>query len=566
MGVVALILAQIGPALVSASPRGTADEPIRVLLLSGASNHDWRSTTPRLVEIFEQSGRFTVDVLADTRTITGNLLSGYDVIVSNFNTFTARYQAPRDPGWSPESRGAYESFVRRGKGHVVVHAGSSSFYEWPEYQSLVISSFRVGQTDHGVRHTFAVRIDVEDHPITRGMPPFKAFDELWDGAPVQDGGTVLASAFSSEASGGSGGYEPVAMVRPYGAGRSFTTLLGHDVKAMESVAFQALLTRGTEWAATGTVTLQVPDAWPAIAPQNLPAPPSTPRWLRGDGTIALADGDGEIWRFHHGPRAGKPHFHPLALPGHGPLTWQDPPDHPWHHGLWFSWKHINGVNFWEESRASGRSDGATEWSNVEFATGDDFSAAIELDLAYRVDDGEPALTERRQILITPPGPDGRYHLDWTMTFTAARDVLLDRTPLPGEPGGKVYGGYAGLSVRLTSALRQRQAVSADGPVSFERQRHRSRARAFDYNGLVNGVPMGIAILDHEYNPNTPSPWYVIRGDVMSFFSPAVIAEGPRSLTAGETMTLRYRIIVHPGRWTATHLAREHARFGPDHRE
>ncbi|MHC4102407.1 MAG: DUF6807 domain-containing protein, partial [Planctomycetota bacterium] len=279
-----------------------------------------------------------------------------------------------------------------------------------------------------------------------------------------------------------------------------------------------------------------------------------------------ANGDGEIWRFHHGPGAGKPHFHPLALPGHGPLTWQDPPDHPWHHGLWFSWKLINGVNFWEERRATGRSDGTTEWSNVEITTADDFSATIEMDLAYRGDDGEPALRERRRILIVPPAPNGRYFLDWTMTFTAARDVLLDRTPLPHEPGGKVYGGYAGLSVRLTSALQERQAVSTDGPVSFEQQRHRSSARAFDYNGLVNGVPMGIAILDHEYNVNTPSPWYVIRGEVMSFLSPAVIADAPRALAAGETMTLRYRVVVHPGRWTAARLAREYTSFGRDQSE
>ena len=55
-GVVGLLLALIGSVPVSASPPGTADERIRVLLLSGANNHDWRSTTPRLVAIFEQTG------------------------------------------------------------------------------------------------------------------------------------------------------------------------------------------------------------------------------------------------------------------------------------------------------------------------------------------------------------------------------------------------------------------------------------------------------------------------------------------------------------------------------
>jgi len=218
------------------------------------------------------------------------------------------------------------------------------------------------------------------------------------------------------------------------------------------------------------------------------------------------------------------------------------------------------VNYWEEDRATGRSEGTTEWSNVRITAGDDFSATIEMDVAYRVGDAEPLLTERRRIATSPPGPGGAYHLDWTMTFTAARDVVLDRTPLPGESGGKTWGGYAGLSVRLASALEERQAVSADGPVNFAQSRHRSRARAFDYNGAIDGTPMGIAILDHDENVNSPSPWYVIRGDVMSFFTPAVIADGPRALAAGERMTLRYRVIVHPGRWTAEDLALAHARF------
>ena len=29
------------------------------------------------------------------------------------------------------------------------------------------------------------------------------------------------------------------------------------------------------------------------------------------------------------------------------MTADRPPDHIWHHGLWFSWKFINKVNYWE---------------------------------------------------------------------------------------------------------------------------------------------------------------------------------------------------------------------------
>ncbi len=51
-------------------------------------------------------------------------------------------------------------------------------------------------------------------------------------------------------------------VRQYGKGRVYTTMLGHTWNNelnpnLDDVNFQALLARGTEWAATGTVTLAV---------------------------------------------------------------------------------------------------------------------------------------------------------------------------------------------------------------------------------------------------------------------------------------------------------------------
>jgi type 1 glutamine amidotransferase len=65
---------------------------------------------------------------------------------------------------------------------------------------------------------------------------------------------VLATAFSATEQQGSGRDEPVAWVRKFGQGRSFTLLLGHDAKAMESFGFQRLFQRGTAWAATGKVS------------------------------------------------------------------------------------------------------------------------------------------------------------------------------------------------------------------------------------------------------------------------------------------------------------------------
>jgi type 1 glutamine amidotransferase len=74
--------------------------------------------------------------------------------------------------------------------------------------------------------------------------------------------TVLASAYSDPAKGGSGEDEPLLMAISYGKGRVFHTALGHGLEAIKCVGFATTLQRGTEWAATGKVTQPVPVNFP----------------------------------------------------------------------------------------------------------------------------------------------------------------------------------------------------------------------------------------------------------------------------------------------------------------
>lgn len=230
----------------AAAPGAT---PLRALILSGQNNHNWRETTPRLREILEHGGQFAVTVLEAPETMTAGMLAEQDVIVSNWNAWG---DAPV-MDWPEATRNAFLAFVHGGKGFVSVHAGSSSFYDWPEYQELVITAWDLDTTGHGKQHTFIVKPTGEDHPITEGMEPFETFDELWHGVPLPDDAAVLATAYSSTEFGGSGNDEPILMVRGYGEGRCVNFLLGHHVQAMRPEAFATLLRRATEWAATGTV-------------------------------------------------------------------------------------------------------------------------------------------------------------------------------------------------------------------------------------------------------------------------------------------------------------------------
>lgn len=296
-----------------------------------------------------------------------------------------------------------------------------------------------------------------------------------------------------------------------------------------------------------------------VAPPPAVAP--TLQWDEQPGSSLALRRDGElVWRFSYGDGLTKPCFHPLALPGGRVLTLDEPGDHRWHHGLWFSWKLINGVNYWENDARTGRPAGRTAWTVTGIDKRDDGSARMALQLEYAPAGGDAVLREQRVLEVGAPAADGSFAIDWDCRFTAAQDCVLDRTPPPGAPGGKANGGYAGLSLRLPN-LQARQAVTTAGPVVWNKDdRFRTKAAAMEYDGVLAGEPVGVAILDHASNLNAPSPWYAIRSKAMTFFTPAVICDGAEHLASGAGFTLRYRVVVHPGRWDAARLAAAQAEY------
>jgi len=284
-------------------------------------------------------------------------------------------------------------------------------------------------------------------------------------------------------------------------------------------------------------------------------------WKTEPDSVALLQGEQTVWQFHFGTNDPKPCFHPVALPGGPDLIWHRPADHPWHLGLWFSWKFINGVNYWEEDPKTGLLAGRTEWEAPRIETRPDFSARITMNLTYRPAVGPPVLTERRVIEISPPNGQGVYQQDWELTFTAAdQDTLLDRTPLANEPNGKPWGGYAGLSVRFARGFQDARALTDQRQIEFADGYYRGKASAMDYAGLIDKREAGIAILDHPGNLNAPSPWYAINDNIMRYFSPAFLCYKPHTIKAGQSLTLRYRLIVHPGRWDTERLRAERERY------
>lgn len=262
-----------------------AAEKLHALIIEGQNNHRvWPKTTKMMKGYLEETGLFAVDVATTAPQGTDPNFhpefSKYDVVISNYN----------GAAWPEQTQQDFAKYVKNGGGFVVVHAANNAFGKWKEYNEIIglggwggrneTSGPYVYFTDdgeavrdeskgrgghHGKQHPFSVVVRDTEHPITKGMPRewMHAQDELYDQlrGPAMNM-HVLATAFADPSTGGSGRHEPMIFTVKYGDGRIFHTPMGHAEYSMECVGFITTLQRGTEWAATGKVTQEIPKDFP----------------------------------------------------------------------------------------------------------------------------------------------------------------------------------------------------------------------------------------------------------------------------------------------------------------
>lgn len=233
--------------------------PIPTLVVSGANNHDWEWTAPEIARALTETGRFAVRVTNEP---------GKDLVdapraaaAGELALIVLDYNGPR---WGEAAERAFLQAVEGGVGVSVLHAANNAFPGWKEYERLVGLLWRDG-TGHGAYHPFDVHVVDAHHPITAGMADLRMHpDELYHRLVFAPGAEfkVLLSAFSEPKTGGTGRHEPMGTASVFGKGRVFHTPLGHVWKGVpQSRATWAdpqlrrLVARGSEWAATGTVTL-----------------------------------------------------------------------------------------------------------------------------------------------------------------------------------------------------------------------------------------------------------------------------------------------------------------------
>ena len=272
----------------------------KTLIITGQNNHDWKTSSPILKKILDETGLFSSEIMitpekgGDMKTFNPDF-SKYKLVVLDYND--------QDPGgingdsWTEKTNTAFLEYVRNGGGVVVYHAANNAFPAWKEYNEMTglggwgdrnekdgpyvyykNDEFVVDTTagpggTHGKRREFIVRTRVPDHPVMKGLPArwLHGTDELYSllRGPAKNM-QILATAFAdSAAGGGTMRDEPILMAITYEKGRIFHTAMGHADEdggpALHCAGFIVTLQRGAEWAVTGNVTQPVPFDFPTIA-------------------------------------------------------------------------------------------------------------------------------------------------------------------------------------------------------------------------------------------------------------------------------------------------------------
>jgi type 1 glutamine amidotransferase len=228
------------------APLSNPPPMLRVLILSGEGNHDWRTTSPFLRQLLLDTGRFDVRLCESPVGLTAKTLGGFDAVVDD-------YSGPR---LGTDTEKALETFVNAGNGLVVTYGGlaaaarpQSGEQTWAGFAKLTEVSWPINNalgSDAPFR-MLALKTVRPEHPVMQGFQShLRTADQPRRGFTLLPGAEVLATTDKDE---------PLLFASSSGKGRVFCTTLGRDLGSMEETVFITTFLRGTEWAASGKVTL-----------------------------------------------------------------------------------------------------------------------------------------------------------------------------------------------------------------------------------------------------------------------------------------------------------------------
>ncbi len=287
--------------------------------------------------------------------------------------------------------------------------------------------------------------------------------------------------------------------------------------------------------------------------------------------------NGELFTAYHYPETmEKPVLYPLKTAKGTVLTRGFPlesrpgerVDHPHHVGLWFNYGDVNGLDFWNNSSAIAAEKKSSYGSIIhkeinKIQSGDD-QAELEVTMEWVNDQGEALLSENTTFIFRAEG-DKRM-IDRISKLTALdKDVSMkdnkegmlgirvarelehpsDKPEIFTDASGKATDVPSMNNEGVTGMYRTSEGIEGHDAWG-------TRGKWMNLSGEIKGEKVSLAVLDHPDNVGYPTYWHA-RGYGLYAANPLGqkdLSGGKEelnfSLSAGESVTFKHRIIIYSG--------------------
>ena len=213
-------------------------------------------------------------------------------------------------------------------------------------------------------------------------------------------------------------------------------------------------------------------------------------------------------------------------------------DHPHHRSLWFSHGNVNGLDFWTVKNK-------IVHKRFIKAECDGQTALVVTENDWVDDNNQIVCRDVRTLRFT--ASEDRRIIDFDITITAGQEKVVF--------GDTKEGTFAVRVPEVIAVITNKggRFVNAEGKPG-EAEAWGKRSAWMNYHGLLNDKKVGIAILNHPSSFRFPTYWHV-RNYGLFAANPFGIHDferlqddktGEHILSAGESFTLRYRVLFHNG--------------------
>ncbi|MCZ2153361.1 MAG: PmoA family protein [Bryobacterales bacterium] len=228
-------------------------------------------------------------------------------------------------------------------------------------------------------------------------------------------------------------------------------------------------------------------------------------------------------------------------------------DHVHHRGLWYGHGNVNGIDFWSNDpvyKYFPTKGGVEKLLKVIDTKSGKNAGSLKILLAWNDPHGNTMAEETREMVFRKQA--GSIIIDTDLHIKAITDLKFGDTkegtfalrmaPEFEAPGGKRTPAFP---------VRTGHMVNSNGVEG--KDVWGKRASWVDYDAVVDGEKIGVAIFDNPRNPRYPTYWhardyglFAVNPFGVHDFENDKTKDGSMTVKAGDSVRFRYRIVIHPG--------------------